>query len=51
LQTTQTASRQFVAGSITVEVRSDGTVWGDWSGAENYLLTGATQWNVKAVKK
>jgi hypothetical protein len=40
---------KFAAGNVTITVRYDGGVWGGWWGAENYLLTGASQWNVKAV--
>lgn len=40
---------KFVAGNVTITVRYDGGVYGGWWGAENYVLTGATQWNVKAV--
>jgi hypothetical protein len=42
---------KFVAGKISVVVRFDGAVWGDWWGAENYRLTGASQWDGKAIKR
>lgn len=44
------AGGKFAAGPIHLDVRATGGSWGNSPGSEQYILTGATQWDGKAVK-